>query len=175
MNENLKQKALFIEGDFNSSEPSTALDKGRPIDKPWVNYLALSLIGLGFMGLSLLTIQDYWVNFHIKIKETKWAVGVVASVMLLGVAFFILRETKKLWYSILEAMAAGITAYVACSKVKSPEDSLPTHLALLGSIYIVVRACDNFQKWVKEKNERKKKETQTATKSSTVDSKPPPG
>ncbi|MGF6806070.1 hypothetical protein OKW30_001196 [Paraburkholderia sp. Clong3] len=69
---------------------------------------------------------------------------------LVGWGFFLLRKRQRFSYAALEMGAACFTTYQITSNfvvsVKS-ETIFPYVLAMMGSIYIAVRAYDNFDKW----------------------------
>lgn len=67
-------------------------------------------------------------------------------VVTIGIGFYILRERKRFLYASLELGVGIATAYNAASKLYSNHETNAALLTLLGSIYITVRACDNYNK-----------------------------
>ena len=62
-----------------------------------------------------------------------------------------LRKRHRFSYAALEMGTACFTAYqstaIFVNSVKSEATTVPYLLAIMGSIYIAVRAYDNFDKW----------------------------
>jgi hypothetical protein len=61
-----------------------------------------------------------------------------------GICLFFLREHKRMLYALLEMAVAIITGGTAISRLK--DGDLYVWLALLGSVYLVVRSLENMQK-----------------------------
>ncbi|MFM0125960.1 MULTISPECIES: hypothetical protein [Paraburkholderia] len=75
---------------------------------------------------------------------------VAPSVALIAWGFFLLRKHHRFSYAALEMGLACFTAYQSTSDFYDPlkkETTLPYFLAMMGSVYIAVRAYDNFDKW----------------------------
>lgn len=101
------------------------------------------------IGTSLLIdrISLFWIRtplfFETQFSRVTCSIGVV----LLGYAFFFLRESNRFMYSYLELGVAGGAGYSAARKLYHDHDTGSAMLTLLGSVYIAVRAFDNFSKW----------------------------
>jgi hypothetical protein len=101
------------------------------------------------IGTSLLIdrISLFWVRtplfFETQLSRVICSIGVVS----LGYAFFFLRESNRFIYSCLELGVAGGAGYSAARKLYHDHDTGSAILTLLGSVYIAVRAFDNFSKW----------------------------
>lgn len=68
------------------------------------------------------------------------------TVVIVGLAFYVLRERRLFVYASVEIAAAAATAYNASAKLYVNHDNNAALITLLGSVYISVRAFDNFNK-----------------------------
>jgi hypothetical protein len=83
------------------------------------------------------------------LANTFFDIAFSCIVLVIGFGFYQLRERKKLIYATIELGAASGTAFVNFPQlIEKPFQAV---LAIMGAIYITVRAFDNFYKWKSEK------------------------
>ena len=101
-----------------------------------------------FLGVLYILVH---VLFHIftylsAIVENEFILAQLAALGALigGVCLFFLREHKRMLYALLEMAVAIITGGTAISRLK--DGDLYVWLALMASVYLVVRSLENMQK-----------------------------
>lgn len=73
--------------------------------------------------------------------------GIVTALMITGFLFYVLREKARFIYASIELGAAAATAYIALNRLATNNDLYAALIAILGALYVCVRAFDNYKKW----------------------------
>lgn len=83
--------------------------------------------------------------------QSGWAQAAMSLlIIVLGYLFFVLRKNHRFFYATLELGVAAATAARSASELATDQDRWGWVLALSGSLYIAVRAFDNFDKALDE-------------------------
>jgi hypothetical protein len=92
-----------------------------------------------------------YIAHHLPFLTTPIGVRALCTlgVVVAGALFYMLRERRRFVYANLELGVAVVSAHKAILKLNG-SDADVAFIALLGSIYIAVRACDNYSKWYKQ-------------------------
>lgn len=108
--------------------------------------LVASVFAIGILRLLALGAITLWDRFPYVASSLWGALAIGAVVALLGGFLFVLRETKRFFYASLELGAAIGVSAEACLRLGPTTSKSALVFALLGGIYIAVRAFDNFAK-----------------------------
>ena len=96
-----------------------------------------------------------WERFPTFASSTWGAIAVGTTVALLGAILFMIREKMRFVYASLELGAAISVSIEACLRIGPTESRWALVFALLGGVYIAVRAYDNFAKALDERSKKR--------------------
>ncbi|OON67604.1 hypothetical protein [Hymenobacter sp. CRA2] len=99
--------------------------------------------------------------------------GIVGTLMITGFLFYVLREKARFIYASIELGAAAATAYIALNRLATNGDLYVALIAILGALYVCVRAFDNYNKWAevdtKKRLDKAEKEVEEILKQNASD------
>lgn len=101
----------------------------------------LSAIGTNYLLTLALAYQKKAPYLFDSNQNRLIGVFVVATI---GISFYVLRQRQRVAYAILEFGAGLGLCYYAATKMADDHRPDAAIAAILGCIYIIVRACDNF-------------------------------
>lgn len=117
-----------------------------------VSFLLL-VIGYAFVQLMVWIVGKRG-DLAIDARHPLITAGVAGICLLLGWIFFKLRERRRDMYAYMELSAAASTSWAAWVRTDADLSNLGTLVTLLGSVYIAVRAFDNFSKFYEEQDKK---------------------
>jgi hypothetical protein len=114
-----------------------------------IAYISLSwqtIVATAGIGLLYSKLESIWVHIPTLFESQTSRFVSSLAIIIIGALAYWLREKRRFTYASLELSVAAITAYNAAIKLHKDNDPFTGILAFLACIYIVVRACDNFDK-----------------------------
>lgn len=132
-------------------------EKEEPLGPVGGTICLLVATGLAILVLRLLLqgAISLWERFPTFASSTWGAITVGAAVALLGAILFMIREKMRFVYASLELGAAIGVSIEACLRIGPTALKSALVFALLGSVYIAVRAYDNFAKVLDERAKKR--------------------
>ena len=95
-------------------------------------------------------VSAYWIQIPSFFDSIWNRIICTLCVAMFGIAFYVLRQRHRKIYASIEFGAGLGLAYYATTKLPGDQKTDAALAALLGCVYIIVRACDNFMQSKKQ-------------------------
>lgn len=106
----------------------------------FISGITISAISTNYL---FVIIAAYWLKIPSLFDSVLNRFLCVITISIMGVLFYVLRQKRRMYYAVIEFGAGLGIAFIAVSKLAEDHNTFSALAALLGCIYIIVRACDN--------------------------------